>query len=171
MKSVSFVAGTLTAALLLACGGSDPEVDLERASKAAEETRSELEVAAETVKQREADVKQAQTELEAARAALRKIEAELAKRVAKVDRRATDEVLFRAVQKRLLEDDSLAIVAIAAHVNNGLVSLTGNVPDAETRDRAVAVARETPGVDRVTSQIQVVAPTPAPTPAPKKQKK
>ena len=136
MKIISFVAAISAGALLLGCGSSDPEVDLERASKAADETRSEVEIAAEKVKQREADVKQAQAKLVEARAALRKIEEELAKREAKVDRSATDEVLFRAVQKRLLEDGDLASVAIAAHVNNGLVTLSGNVPDAKLRDRA-----------------------------------
>ena len=157
MKFISFAVAMAAAALLLGCGGSDPEVDLERASKAADETRSEVEVAAEKVKQREADVKQAQTKLAEAREALRAIEAELAKRVAQVDHSATDEVLFRAVQKRLLEDGDLATVAIAAHVNNGLVTLSGNVPDSKIRDRAVLVARETPGVQRVETQIQVVA--------------
>jgi osmotically-inducible protein OsmY len=162
MKSITFLAAIVVAALLLGCGGSDPEVDLARASKQVEKTRSAREVAAEKVKQREADVEQAQAKLEEARAALRKIEEELAKREAKVDRSATDEVLFRAVQKRLLDDAKLASVAIAAHVNNGLVTLTGNVPDAKLRDRATEVARETPGVQRVESQVQVFVPKPEP---------
>jgi osmotically-inducible protein OsmY len=166
MKILSYVTAIAAAALLLGCGGSDPEVDLERASKAAEETRSAVEIAAERVKQREADVKQAQAKLEEARAALRQIKEELAKREAKVDRRATDEVLFRAVQKRLLEDRDLASVAIAAHVNNGLVTLSGNVPNTKVRDRATAVARETPGVQRVESQVQVVAAKAEPKPEP-----
>ena len=168
MKVNSFLAAIATGALLLGCGGSDPEVDLERASKAADETRSAVEIATENVTEREAEVKQAKAELEEARAALRKVEQELAEREAKVDSSATDEVLFRAVQKRLLEDDDLESVAIAAHVNNGLVTLTGNVPDAELRDRAVSVARETPGVQRVQSQIQVVAPPSEKKPPPKK---
>ena len=169
MKIISFVAAISAGALLLGCGASDPEVDLERASKAADETRSEVEIAAEKVKQREAEVKQAQDKLVEARAALRKIEEELAKREAKVDRSATDDVLFRAVQKRLLEDGDLASVAIAAHVNNGLVTLSGNVPDAKLRDRAALVARETPGVQRVESHVQVV-PKPKPEPSAKPPK-
>jgi len=60
MKFIYFVVAMAAAAFLIGCGGSDPEVDLERASKAADETRSAVEVAAEKVKQREADVKQAQ---------------------------------------------------------------------------------------------------------------
>jgi len=155
MKFVSLVMGIAAAALLLGCGSADPEVDLERASEAAEETRSDVEVAADKVKKRQAEVAEAQKRLEAARAELRKVKEELAEREAKVDRSATDEVLFRAVQKRLLDEDDLASVAIAAHVNAGLVVLTGNVPDAKLRDRAVAVAKETPGVQKVDSQIQV----------------
>jgi len=171
MKIHSFVAAIAVTALLLGCGRSDPEVDLARASKAAAETRSEVEIASEKVKQREAEVKQAQARLTEARAALKAIEEELAKREAKVDSRATDEVLFRAVQKRLLEDDDLASVAIAAHVNNGLVTLTGNVPDARLRDRATLVARETPGVQRVESRVQVVSPKPEPSKSPAKAQK
>jgi len=91
--------------------------------------------------------------------------------VAKVDHSSTDEVLFRAIQKRLLEDGDLASVAIAAHVNNGLVTLSGNVPDAKIRDRAVLVARETPGVQRVETQIQVVAAKSKPEPSAKAPKK
>ena len=171
MKFISFLTAITAAALLLGCGGSDPEVDLERASKAAAETRSEVEMAAEKVKQRETEVEQAQAKLEEARVAFRKIKQELAKREAKVDSSATDEVLFRAVQKRLLEDGALASVAIAAHVNNGLVTLTGNVPDAELRDRAIVVARETPGVQRVESHVHVVAPRTEPKSSEKKTPK
>jgi osmotically-inducible protein OsmY len=173
MKFFSLVTAIAAAALLLGCGSADPEVDLERASEAAEETRSDAEVAAEKVKQREAELKQAQAKLDEARASLRKVEEELAKREAKVDSSATDEVLFRAVQKRLLDEDDLASVAIAAHVNNGLVVLTGNVPDAKLRDRAVVVAKETPGVHRIDNQIQLVMPKPeaAKKPAKKQPKK
>ena len=168
MKSLSLAAVVAVAALLLACGGSDPEVDLEKASEAAEKTRGDREAAIETGKPRETEVKEAQKRLEEAREALRKVEAELAKRVAKVDKRATDEVLFRAVQKRLLEDGDLGEVAIAAHVNNGLVTLTGNVPDAKLAEHAVEVAKGTPGVQRVDNRIQVVSDAPA-KPAPKKK--
>lgn len=171
MRFISLVAAVAAAALLLGCGGSDPEVDLERASEAAEEMRSKAEIAAEKVKQREADVELAKARLEEAREALREIRQELAKREAKVDRSATDEVLFRAVQKRLLEDGDLASVAIAAHVNNGLVTLSGNVSDAELRERAELVAKETPGVQRVDNQVQVVAPKPQSEPAAKPKKK
>ena len=49
MKSLSLAAVVAVAALLLACGGSDPAVDLEKASEAAEKTRGDRESAIETV--------------------------------------------------------------------------------------------------------------------------
>jgi len=67
----------------------------------------------------------------------------------------SDTALFRAVQTRLLEDPALASVAISARVQDGAVTLAGRVPDAALRDRAVAVARETPGVRAVENEIEV----------------
>jgi osmotically-inducible protein OsmY len=72
-----------------------------------------------------------------------------------VDRSATDDVLFRTVQKRLLEDDDLSNVAIAARVSKGVVTLSGSVPNAKLRDRALEIARTTPGAGHVESRIEV----------------
>jgi osmotically-inducible protein OsmY len=100
-------------------------------------------------------MQQAQERLEEARAALREAESEFAQREAVVSRSATDAVLFRAVQKRLLEDEDLSEVAIAAGVSKGVVTLSGSVPNAKLRDQAVEIARATPGVGRVESRIEV----------------
>jgi osmotically-inducible protein OsmY len=122
-----------------------------------------------------AAVAQAERALEAARreVATRK-EAETAaeKAVAEAEKRAeaaaealaqanetaavgNDVTLFRAVQTRLLGDAMLAQVGISARVRDGAVTLWGRVPDAALRDRAVAVARETPGVRAVENEIEV----------------
>lgn len=155
MRLTAFRVGLATGLLVLACGGSDPEVDLEQASRAVEEARAEVETAREVVRARESEVKEAQERLAEARSALLEAESEFAKREAVVNRSATDAVLFRAVQKRLLEDDDLSEVAIAARVSKGVVTLSGSVPDARLRDRAVEIARTTPGVADVESRIEV----------------
>ena len=144
-----------TALVALACGGSDPEVDLEQASQAVEEARVQVEKARETVQTRESEVKDAQERLAEARATLREAESEFAQREAEVNRSATDAVLFRAVQKQLLDDADLSDVAIAARVSKGVVTLSGSVPSAKLRDRAVEIARTTPGVGSVESRIEV----------------
>ena len=155
MSSKAILVGLAAALVALACGGSDPEVDLEQASQAAEEARVQVEQARETVETRESEVKQAQERLAAARSALREAESEFAQREAVVNRGATDAVLFRAVQKRLLEEDDLSEVAIAARVSKGVVTLSGSVPNAKLRDQAVEIARTTPGVGSVQSRIEV----------------
>lgn len=155
MRPTAFRVGVAMALVTLACGGSDPEVDLEQASQALAEARAQVETARETVEARESEVKEAQEKLAESRSVLREAESELAQREAVVNRSATDSVLFRAVQKRLLEDDDLSEVAIAARVSKGLVTLSGSVPDAKLRDRAVEIARTTPGVGSVESRIEV----------------
>lgn len=155
MRLKAILVGLATALAALACGGSDPEVDLEQASQAVEEARVQVEQARETVETRESDVKEAEERLAGARSALREAESEFAQREAVVNRGATDAVLFRAVQKRLLEDDDLSKVAIAARVSKGVVTLSGSVPNAKLRDRALEIARATPGAGTVESNIEV----------------
>ena len=155
MRLKAILVGLATALAALACGGSDPEVDLEQASQAVEEARVQVEKARETVQTRESEVKKAQERLAEARSTLREAESEFAQREAVVNRGATDAVLFRAVQKRLLEDDDLSDVAIAARVSKGVVTLSGSVPSAKLRDQAVEIARTTPGVGSVESRIEV----------------
>jgi osmotically-inducible protein OsmY len=155
MKLKAILVGLATALAVLACGGSDPEVDLEQASQAVEEARVQVEKALEKVETRESEVKEAEERLSEARSALREAESEFAQREAVVNRSATDAVLFRAVQKRLLEDGDLSKVAIAARVSKGVVTLSGSVPNAKLRDQAVEIARTTPGVSSVESRIEV----------------
>jgi osmotically-inducible protein OsmY len=139
----------------LACGGSDPEANLEQASRAVEEARAEVAKDREAVQALESEVQEAQQRLADARSVLREAESELARRETAVDRSATDDVLFRTVQKRLLEDDDLSNVAIAARVSKGVVTLSGSVPNAKLRDRALEIARTTPGAGNVESRIEV----------------
>jgi osmotically-inducible protein OsmY len=139
----------------LACGGSDPAADLERASRAVDEARSRVGSAREVVTARESEAREAKKRLAEAQTAFREAQSELSESEAAVDRNATDAVLFRTVQKRLLEEGDLANVAIAASVTNGTVTLSGSVPNGKLRDRAVEVARATPGVQNVQSRIEV----------------
>ena len=67
----------------------------------------------------------------------------------------SDAEVFRRVQKQLLDSPALAKVAIQAEVSERTVTLHGNVPDAATRDAAIAVAGAVQGVKSVESSIQV----------------
>jgi osmotically-inducible protein OsmY len=142
------------AALALGCGDSDPMLNLAQVNADVKQAQGDLDAAKETVVAREADVAAARQALELARVAVRTAETQLADRKAEIDRGTADTLLFRAVQQRLLEDDQLDSVAVAATVSDGVVVLSGSVEDADQRDRAVAITREIPGVEGVESRIQ-----------------
>jgi osmotically-inducible protein OsmY len=159
MKAHTILAVLAAALLALAgCGGDGAEEELEEASRSLAKAREAVEEARGEVEERRAEVQAAQDELAVAREALREAEEQLSGFEAKVDLNATDAVLFRSIQKRLLDDGDLEDVAIVARVENGVVSLSGTVPDAELRDRAVEIARSTAGVASVESRIQIEKP-------------
>ncbi len=146
----------------LACGDADPEAKLEAAGRALTDARAEVQEAQERVESRKQALEVAEQELEEARKQLRGAEKKLAEVETRIDLRATDAALFRAVQSRLLKDEKLERVAVAARVEKGVVTLTGQVPDAKLRERAAEITRATPGVAAVENRIQVGTP-PQPT--------
>lgn len=107
-------------------------------------------------------VNEKKQELEALRAELNEAQAELANARNKVeaaaqavDKTVTDEVLFRTIQHDVLAKKGFDKAAISVGVNNRVVTLTGHVPDAETHDRALKLAREQPGVKNVIDDLEV----------------
>ena len=64
-----------------------------------------------------------------------------------------DRQLRMEVQDRLRDDPMTGAHAIGVVVQDGVVQLRGMVPDAETRLRALGVARGTPGVRAVDDQL------------------
>jgi osmotically-inducible protein OsmY len=64
--------------------------------------------------------------------------------------------LRNKIQAAFLEDDLLEDFGIEVLDSNGVISLRGNVPTGEIRDRAEAVARDVPGVINVINEIDVV---------------
>jgi len=145
---------------LAACGESREE-KLRRASEALQSARQEVHKLRDEVKGKEEKQIAAEQELMAARKSLTEAESRLADAESKVDLKATDEAIFRAVQKRLLEDKKLRDTAISATVDHGAVTLHGRVSDEALVKYALGLARETPGVASVESEIQVAEEPPA----------
>ncbi len=113
-----------------------------------EMARAEVEMLRRAVSEAEGRLDRARQQLAAAEERVAALEAE---RKAAVP----DDVLFRRVQRRLLEDPALSEVAIAAEVSGGVVTLRGSVPDPDTADAAVKIAEAVEGVGRVDSRIEV----------------
>lgn len=148
--------------LLLAagCGGESQEQQLADATAAVVEKREAVEEARAEVESRQQAVDEAQKELDAAIGELQIREQALAEAESHVGLKATDATLFRSVQRRLLDDEELSDLAIAAEAKRGTITLRGTVPDEKTRARAEEVAQATPGVLSVENRIEL-EPAPA----------
>ncbi len=152
-RRAGLVSSLLTLAALVGAGCGDD--GLEAVSVQLGEIESEVEQARVNVEQADAQASQAGDALERAREALGEAEQRLAdarERVAKV---ASDAVVFRAVQQRLLDEGDLAGVAISARVQRRTVTLEGNVPNETLKKRAQEVASGATGVETVINQISV----------------
>ena len=147
----------VAAALALGSCGESPEQRLERVSLELEGVRSAALRAQQHAQQREQSFERAKAELEQARKAQREAELALAEAESRVDLRGVDDLIFRLVQERLLEDKDLEGVAIRASVARGVVTLEGEVPSASLRERALGIAQTTTGVSRVRDSIRVEA--------------
>jgi len=137
------------------CGEATREEKLAAALEAREQAAQVLEEARAQMDQADAALREARRARKQAAQAVADAEQSVAEADAAVGLYATDDVLFRAVQKRLLEDDRLADVAISATVRDGVVTLAGEAPSEAVRDHALAVARDVPGVSDVRSHITI----------------
>jgi osmotically-inducible protein OsmY len=166
-------AAVLAGMALLACGESREE-KFEKAMRVAESARSSVDEVQKDVDEREAEYQKEQQEANEARERLDEARQKLAAvsenyegARAEVAKWADDATLFRTVQQRLLEDDELEDAAVSARVEHGVALLSGSVPDEDARERAVEIARETPGIVDVQSQLVIAAGAgEAPAPAP-----
>ena len=66
---------------------------------------------------------------------------------------STDVGITTKVKSSFVSDDLVKAAQIEVTTNNGVVTLTGNVDDAKTKDRALELARATKGVVNVVDMI------------------
>jgi hyperosmotically inducible protein len=144
----------LCVAPIAGCSSSEEE-KIEALTEELGDLREGLVEVRSQVTEREATAKAAQDALAEARAELRERESRIAEIEKELGAHATDPVLFRMVQKELLDDDDLEDVAIAARVEHGVVTLSGVVEKEKLRLRAVELAESVPGVVSVQDRIQI----------------
>src|SRR5690606_19126442 len=150
----------LVLGLALGCDGAEPAPE-QRLSEAAEtledaradqtEARDRVAEARERLREAEEAYDQALEELERARQSVLTAQQ-------RVERQATDVALFRAVQSALLHAEVLRGDAVVAAVHDGVVTLRGTVSSEEGKQRAVAIARDTAGVQGVRDALRVQRP-------------
>lgn len=76
-------------------------------------------------------------------------------RMHQMNQRALDSSITAAVKMKLASDDRLSTSKIEVATNDGVVMLSGTVPNQRRADRAVALAYQAEGVNKVNSAIQV----------------
>lgn len=141
----------------LACDSPTSDERLQAASEDLADARDDSVEARERLESARKREAMASENLQEARRGLREAEATVLSAKQRVERRATDEALFRSVQSAVLELDRSAV---EVRVDDAVVTLTGTVADASTRERAVELARSTAGVREVRDQLEVEAATP-----------
>lgn len=146
----------LAGALLLAGGcGEDPQQRYERTAanlEAAEQARAEAQRA---VTEKKAELARLQEKLNAAERRLQQARERMASASQKLERSVNDEVLFRSIQRAMLDEKRFAGAAIAVGVEDRVITLTGTVPDEATREMAMEVARGYAGVEEVVGFLEV----------------
>jgi osmotically-inducible protein OsmY len=155
LRTFSTIVCALVVALVVGCGGTSEEDQLTQTEELLTGARGEVRAALAEVHSKEQGVETARVELDQARIALQEAREQLAEAEAEVDLAATDALLFRGIQRRLLEDERLARIAVRAEVDKGVVTLRGSVPDPDAREAALEIAQSFPGVAVVENELEL----------------
>jgi hyperosmotically inducible protein len=97
----------------------------------------------------------AQVDVDSARDAGAKVGEKVAEGANQVQRAATDAALTAKIKSKMALDDTIEARNIDIDTMNGVVTLNGYVHDAQGRDRAVQLARETDGVVSVVDHLTI----------------
>lgn len=75
--------------------------------------------------------------------------------VSKTGEAITDEWIVTRIRTNIANDDALSGADIKVDAKNNVVTLTGTVPTAAARTKALAVAKEVEGVSRVVDKLKI----------------
>lgn len=98
-------------------------------------------------------------EVDAAKAATEKATDQMARAADnaadKVGNAVADAAVTASINAELAKDPKLSALRIDVDTQNGSVLLTGQAPDAESRERATQLAQSVKGVTRVENRLQI----------------
>jgi osmotically-inducible protein OsmY len=97
----------------------------------------------------------AQVDVDRARDAGAKVGATVAEGANQVQRAAENAALTGKIKSKMALDDTIEARNIDVDTMDGVVTLTGSVRDAQGRDRALQLARETDGVVSVVDRLTI----------------
>lgn len=135
---------------LTACGGREEEY--RQAVEALDEANAQREEAAQTLRATLAELDATRAQLKRAQDEVDASRQELAEARKEVIGTADDIVLFRVIQRKLLEDEALKDTAVTAVVRHQVVTLRGMANESEAA-YAQRLAASQPGVEAVRNEI------------------
>lgn len=126
----------------------DAVSSLNDAQKSLNDAKNRVQSARQQVQQAQQSYQQAQQKLDATRQDIQKARQNVAQD-------ATDQILFRVLQRDVLKKSQFENAAISVGVEQRVVTLTGSVPDKSTRDDAVKLVKQQPGVAHVVDRLNI----------------
>ncbi len=148
------IALVMTGAALSGCS-QDPQEKYDSAVEQLNDARESVDDAQAKLDDKKEELAELQDNLDEAQSNLADARSKVDEASQAVNKTVNDEVLFRTIQRELLDKKTFDKAAISVGVTNRVVTLTGNVPDEQTHKQAVKVARSQAGVEDVVDQLQV----------------
>lgn len=153
-KISQFAIIVVCAALLSACG-DDAQKRYDRATDALQHAREQRDDAQQAVQKKQKELNKLQAKQDQAQQRLDEARKQLKAAEKSVNESVNDEVLFRTLQRKLLDDGNFGNSAIAVGVSDRVVTLTGSVPDQATHDKALKIANKQSGVKEVVDFLEI----------------
>lgn len=142
------------AAGLTACSES-PQQKYDAATNHLKDTKKALSEAKQKVDAKQQEIDKAEKKLGELQKKVDSRRQKVVSATQAVNKTVNDQVLFRTLQKNLLDQDQFADSAISVGVHNLVVTLSGVVPDQDTHDEAIKITRDQAGVADVRDKLQI----------------
>lgn len=101
------------------------------------------------------------SQAEEKKGAMEKVGAVIDEKVEQTKEYLGDAAVTARIKRRLFQDDNVPAKDIKVTVDDGVATLEGDVPDEETAQRALEIARATEGVKKTENHLSIVHKTPS----------
>lgn len=132
-----------------------PQEQYDDSVNSLKDVRQDVSDAKDQVRDARENVQDAQQAYQDAQNQLASARQQLQESTSSVQKNASDQVLFRTLQRDVLKRDEFSDAAISVNVEQRVVTLTGKVADADTKNDAVKLVSQQPGVAHVIDKLQV----------------
>jgi osmotically-inducible protein OsmY len=156
MSYVSLLATLLIVAVAITGCSESPQDKYKDAIDNLKQAKQTRQDAQQTLQQKQQALANAKNDVKQAKSDLQSAKQKVAQAKQGINKTANDKVLFRTIQRKLVDDQNFSNSAISVSVNHRVATLTGTVPDQSTRKKALQTARTQPGIKHVVDSLKVI---------------